>query len=248
MKNKFLSVLAVLSFLTFASCSDDDSSDALSGTTKKYIKSLVVTSNDDSSKNRSLFITYDAQGRVNSATDNTDNILFTYEGNNLSNITGGGDNVVMDDVTSTIYDGYEYGDVLDYDNAGNPISVRLFRRDEWDDNAITGSYVATVTYDEKPNPYFYTLEAAGLIEVLDNVDLNFSMTPQSEELIKAKLLLPVNNATKVVIRDEDTNEVTEELTVVYQYNSDNYPVSAVITEKDNDNFVYTYNAAYTYKQ
>lgn len=247
MKNKFLSALAVVSFFAFTGCSDDDSSETLSNTTKRYIESLEVTSAEDVTKNRSLFITYDAEGRVNSATDNTDTILFTYNGTALTNITGGGEDVIMDDVTTTVYDGYEFGEVLDYDNEGNPISLRLFTRYEWD-NTIEASYVATVTYDQNPNPYFYTLEAAGLIEVLDNVDLNFSMTPESEQLIKAKLLLPVNNATKVVIRDEDTQEVREELTAVYQYNSASYPTSATITEKDNNNFIHNFTAVYTYKE
>ncbi|WP_294736596.1 hypothetical protein [uncultured Flavobacterium sp.] len=247
MKNKFLSALAVVSFFAFTSCSDDDSSDVLSGETKRYIESLEVTSNDDPTKNRSLHITYDNEGRVNTATDNTDAISFSYDGNNLSNITGGGEDVVMGNVMTTIYDGYEFGEVLIYDDAGNPISLRLFKRNDWD-NSISASYIATVSYDSNINPYFATLEAAGIIEVLDNVDLNFSMTPDAEELVKAKLLLPVNNGTKVVIRDEDTNEVTSEVTVVYQYNSDNYPDSAVITEKDNNNFINTFSAVYTYKQ
>ncbi|KAF2518355.1 hypothetical protein E0W68_10055 [Flavobacterium salilacus subsp. salilacus] len=250
MKNKLLSALAVLSFLAFTGCSDDDSSDNFNGvngdTAKRYITKVVATANEESLQTETLIVTYNADGTVNTASDGTETNLFSYEGGELTTITGSGDNLIVNDVMNTVYDGYEVGEVLEYDNAGNPTKLRLFERDY--DGSIYASYTATITYDAKPNPYFYTLEAAGIIDVLDNVELNFSMTPQAEEIVLAKKLLPVNNPSKVIIRDEDTNEVTGQVTAVYQYNSDNYPVIVEITEKDRYNDIYTYTAAYTYKQ
>lgn len=250
MKNKFFTVLAALSFMAFTACSDDDSQSTNNGvndgTPKKYIESVVFTSNDNSENNRNLSVTYDNDGKVTNVSVNEDTAVLSYEGENLTNITGGGDEIIMSDVMSTVYDGYEVGEVLNYDNDGNPVEIRLFERG-WE-GAIEASYVATVTYDNKPNPYYYTMEAAGVIDILDNVELNFSMTPQAEEIVLAKMLLPVNNPSKVVVRDEETQEVVSEITAIYQYNSNDYPTTVSITEVNADNYVYTYNAVYTYKE
>ncbi|WP_297334511.1 hypothetical protein [Flavobacterium sp.] len=246
MKNKLLTALAVLSFLSFASCSSDDSNDTVNNTTEKFITKIEFTSNEDASKNRTLTVNYDNNGRVTTASDGSGTSLFTYEGGNLDNITGSGSQLLVNDVTSTIYDAYEVGEVLEYDNNDNPVKVKLYERDY--DGVIWASYTATITYDSKPNPYYHTLDAAGIIDVLDQVELNFSMAPQAEEIVMAKALLPANNPVKIVVKDDETNAVTAEVNAVYQYSSDNYPVSASITEKDRYNNIYTHSAVYTYMQ
>ena len=101
--------------------------------------------------------------------------------------------------------------------------------DRYYDGSISEEYIVEITYDDKPNPFFYTLEAAGIIKVLDNVNLNFSMTPQAEQLVKAKLLLPLNNPQKVVVRHLD-GTVKSQVTTSYVYGNDKYPTSATFTE------------------
>lgn len=246
MKNKFLTAIAAVALMGFASCSDDSSDsfdDANGGAAKKYIKTITTTSSESSDDTATLTINYDTAGKVTSATDGEETSFFAYDNGNLQNISGSGDVLNIPDLLSTPQDAYEVGDVIDYDNDGNPTKVRIFERD-WD-GSIYVEYTAEITYDNKPNPYYYTLEAAGIIEVLDDLDLNFSMTPTSQELIKAKLLLPVHNPKKMVVKDED-GTVTKTIVTDYVYNSDNYPVSATATETGGDG-TYIYVTNYTYR-
>lgn len=248
MKNKFLSAVSVMAFMLVASCSSDDSSavfnDANGNVAKKYIKDIQVVSAQDASENRTMTVTYDANGRVTNASNGTETSTFAYEGGNLAHVTGTNDVLVINDMFQTPYDGYEYGDVLAYDNNGNPVEVRIYKRD-WT-GEIMEEYKGEITYDAKPNPFFYTLEAAGIIDVLDNVELNFSMTPQAPELIKAKLLLPSNNPKKVVIKHLN-GTVKKQVVADYVYDAANYPSTATFTETI-DGEVRIYTAAYTYKQ
>jgi YD repeat-containing protein len=246
MKNKFLTAIAAVALMGFASCSDDSSDsfdDANGDVAKKYIKTITTTSSDSDSDTVTLTVNYDSAGKVTSATDGTETSFFAYDDGNLQNISGSGDVLNIPDLLSTPQDAYEVGDVLDYDADGNPVKVRIFERD-WD-GSIYAEYTGEITYDDKPNPYYYTLEAAGIIKVLDDLDLNFSMTPQSQELIKAKLLLPVHNPKKVVIKDVD-GSVKKTIVTDYVYNSDEYPVSATATETS-EYGTYIYVTNYTYK-
>lgn len=243
MKNKFLSMLAVAAMFAFASCSDDsDSSNGPDNSDKKYITHVNVIAADDDMDDEHLTVTYDANGRVTSASDGEETSIFAYQNGNLANISGDDNVLAIADLMVDPYDGYEFGEVLDYDSAGNPVEIRLFERD-WD-GMIIAEYTATVTYDQKPNPYYATLEAAGIIDVLDDVQLNFSATPQAQELVQAKMLLPVNNPKKVVIKNE-ANEVVKQVIADYVY-AENYPVTATFTETG-ESGTYLYTATYSYR-
>lgn len=247
MKNKFLTALAALTLVGFTSCSDDSSDsfdDANGDVAKKYIKNITTTSSASGTEPTTLTFSYDTAGKITSASDGQSTHIFAYQNGNLTNISGGdGDVLHIPDLLSSPQDGYEVGDVLEYDSKGNPVKVRVFERD-WD-GTIYQEYNGEITYEDKPNPYYYTLEAAGIIEILDNMDINFSMTPQSEELIKAKKLLPVSNPKKVVIKDEDGN-IKKTVVTNYVYNADNYPTSATATETS-EYGTWIYTTTYTYK-
>lgn len=246
MKNKFLTALAVLSCIAVTSCSDDSSDsfdDANGDTAKKYIKNITTTSSANGADPVTLTFSYDSAGKITSASDGTDTHYFAYEGGSLAHISGNGDALHVPNLLTSPQDGYEVGDVLDYDSKGNPVKVRIFERD-WD-GTIYQEYTGEITYEDKPNPYYYTLDAAGIIDVLDDMDLNFSMTQQSEELIKAKKLLPVNNPKKVVIKDEEGN-IKKTVVTNYVYGSDDYPVSATATETS-EYGTWIYTTTYTYK-
>ncbi|WP_294824593.1 hypothetical protein [uncultured Flavobacterium sp.] len=244
MKNKFLSALALAAVLAFTGCSDDsdDSNNPVNNSDKKYITHVTVISAEDDSDEAHLTVNYDGNGRVTSASDGDDTSVFAYQDGDLANISGSSDVLTISELFVDPYDGYEVGEVLDYDNDGNPVELRLFERD-WD-GMIIAEYTATITYDQKPNPFYATLEAAGIIEVLNGVQLNFSATPQAEELVRAKLLLPVNNPKKVVIKNQ-AGQVTKQVVADYVYN-DNYPTTATFTETGEDG-TYLYSATFAYR-
>ncbi len=244
MKNKFLSAFALATVFAFTSCSDDSdsSNDPINNSDKKYITHVNVIPADTEMDEGHLTVSYDANGRVTSASDGEETSIFAYQDGDLANVSGSSDVLTITDLFVDPYDGYEFGEVLDYDNNGNPVELRLFEKDY--DGMIIAEYTATITYDQKPNPFYATLEAAGIIEVLDNIDLNFSATPQAEELIKAKLLLPVNNPKKVVVKDE-AGHVTKQVVADYVY-SENYPVTGTFTETGDDG-THIYAATFTYR-
>ncbi len=249
MKIKFLRVAALAVFIALTSCNKDDNAsgnfeDANGNVAKKYIKKIQYTSTQDTSDNQTFTVNYDANGRVSNASDGMDTSVFVYDNDNLANVTGNNDNLVVEEMFNSPYDGYEAGEVLEYDSKGNPVKVRLFERDDFT-NDITDEFIGELTYDNKPNPFFYTMEAAGIIKVLDQVELNFSMVPQASEIVKAKMLLPVNNLSKMVVKTTG-GAVMSTIKSDYVYDNDGYPTSATFTQTT-DGETYISTATYTYK-
>jgi hypothetical protein len=251
---KKLLLLSMLSCAIFSSCEDDATDEFENGNGNvavKLIETISVNSQQDSSDNAMLTINYNADNVVTSATDGEDSIAMVYGANgDLTNITGSGsDPLNIEEAYESPYDAFETGEVLSYDSNGNPEEIMfLEERYDWDtDSYIVSEYTAEVSYDNAPNPYFYTLDAAGLIDVLDNIQLNFSADIAAPELVQARLLLPVNNVSGITYKDEDGN-VLFQIVANYVYDADNYPTSASVTSTDLDtNEVYTYSGTYTYK-
>jgi len=249
MKKLFLIALSVSLF--FTSCSDDDSTENNSSTVK-LIETLSVTSQQEDEEDVMVTINYDENDVVTSATNGEETIAMVYDVNgNLTNITGGGsDPLNIEEAYESPYDAFETGEVVEYDNNGNPIEILFFEEEyDWDtDSYIIYEYTAEVAYDSQPNPYFNTLDAAGIIDVLDNIQLNFSMDVTAPELVQARMLLPVNNVSGIIYKDEEGNEVFR-IDANYVYDADNYPTSALVTSTDvESNEVSIYNGTYTYKQ
>ena len=88
------------------------------------------------------------------------------------------------------------------------------------DSYVTKIYTADVSYDDTHNPYFYTLEAAGIIEVLDGVRLNFGIQPQVPEILKARMFFPVNNPSQIIYKNEE-GDVVYTINANYVYDNDN---------------------------
>lgn len=57
-------------------------------------------------------------------------------------------------------------------------------------------YTASLSYDTAPNPFYHTLKSAGIIDVLDKVNLDFSGPNVTADFVKARALFPVNNLSK----------------------------------------------------
>lgn len=245
MKKKLI-LASLLTAVFMSSCSDSASDEFDNGNgnaVAKYIKTIRVTPTDGSQDPSNLVVSYDSAGRVTSVTDGVESSFFVYENNNLANVTGDGEPFAINELYQAPYQAYDIGEVLNYDSKGNPTDIRLFQENYMGE---IEEFTAKVTYDAAPNTFFYTLKAAGIIDVLDNVELNLNMQSLPQEIVEARLLLPVNNPTKVVIKDA-TGAVVSTTRTDYVYTSDNYPTSATITETSEDGVSIT-AVAYTYKQ
>jgi len=253
---KFLFLSTVLvSFLT--SCDSDSVSDefdnANGDAVKKLIESVEFNPAQVDEEDQMFTVNYDANNRVTSVSNGIDTGVLVYENNDLSTVSGGDEPFSISELYQDPYDAFEVGEVLAYDTSGNPISISVM--DEYYEyNSTTGEYeeiteeyIVTITYDATPNPYFYTFEAAGLIKVLDGVQLNFSLMPQSPEIVRARALFPLNNIKSMSYKDED-GVVVGELKIDYVYDADNYPTSATFTAIDEGEPSSVSTATYTYKQ
>ncbi|WP_212745825.1 hypothetical protein [Winogradskyella algicola] len=260
MNNKFLLPIAFLFLIALFGCSEsasDEFDDANPDAVARYIETISVVSAQDASENTTVTVNYDANGRVSSVTDGVDTSLFVYSNGELSNITGQGDNLNVEELYESPYDAFETGIVNQYDSNGNPVNITFYEYEyDWQtDTEDQVEYTAQITYDSNPNPYFYTLDAAGIIDAMDQVDLNFSMNVSNPEIIQARALLPLNNVSSITYRDEDGN-VVYEIEADYVYNSDDYPTSATVTgtsyDEDYDGNPVSetgvFSATYTYRE
>jgi len=241
---KLLSI-AVLSAFALTSCSDSSSDEFEQGNgavAQKLITKLHIDPADSSESTSNLIVNYDASNKVTSITDGVESTQFNYQNGGLSTVTGDGDPYAIAQLYEAPYKGYEIGKVLAYDANGNPKSLRLYE----EGNAGVEEFTAEITYDDAPNTFFFTMKAAGIIDVLDNIELNMNMQSVPQEIIRAKLLLPVNNPIKVVVKDAQGRTVSTVVTA-YVYDADKYPTSATVTQTE-DGEVYAYTVNYTYKQ
>jgi len=244
-----LTVLAV-----FMSCSEDSATDEFNAANQnasvKLITNLSVVSAQDASENQSVTINYNGNNQVSNITDGVETSILVYDNDNLTNVTGEGETLNVEELYESPYDAFETGEVLQYDSNMNPVSIR-FLEEEFDFVANTMSvveYFAEIEYDATPNPFFYTLEAAGIIDVLDNVDLNFSMDVQAPEIVQARLLLPTNNIKKITYKDEDLTPIYQ-IVANYVYDAQNYPSTGTVTSTDlEDDSVSVYTTTFTYME
>ncbi len=224
------------------SCSSDDGFNEANGdVVKKYVTKITTYGNNNSGIGT---VNYDSNGKVTSVSDGEQIKYFTYNQNGgLNKISGGGTSILSSEVISTIHNAYEIGDVLQYDSKGNPTILELYKYDYWGDRIID---TAHLTYDNNPFTFYYTLDAAGIIDVLNNTRLNFNYDPTtSTEVIMAKLLLPVNNPTGAIIKNMNNIEVGS-ISVNYSYSDDKYPTAASVIIIE-EGYVSNYSVTYEYK-
>ena len=217
-------------------------------TVEKFISSITLVSAQDVDENEKVELFYDNENRLSSVSDGSDTSEFVYDDEGLSDIDGNGgeDNFDIEELYKSPYDAFETGDVVEYDDNQNPSKI-LFFEEEYDfesDEFIQKQYSAELTYENTPSVYFHTLKAAGLIDVLDQVQLNFSMQPQAQELMKARTLLPNNNISKIIYKDEE-GVIAFEIETFYTYDADDYPTQVTVTSTSSDETqVYKINYEY----
>jgi len=225
---------------TLFSCSkssEDEFNDSNGDVTQKYIKHFQII--DNTNENISYTVNYGTGDKVSSITDGNTNTFLNYdESNNLNSIVDDNETFDIDELYQSPYDAFETGNVLEYDDKANPIKIEVY-----EDGYGSDILIGNIIYDPNPNPFFYTLKAAGIIDVLDRVDLNFGYSNPS--IIKARLLLPYNNIRTMIFKD--ASGITKyEVQIEYNYDDDKYPISAnVNTLSQNESSTYT--LFYTYR-
>lgn len=246
---KVASLLFVSASLLLGCGSDDDTvtddfTDANGSVPMRLIENIVTQSAQTGEENVTFQATYDANDRLMTVSDGEETSFFVYENDELATVTGEGDPLNTSELYQSPYDAFEVGEILEYDSNGNPSRILLLEDDDFDG---IEEFTATLTYDDTPNPFFFTMRAGGLIEVLDNVELQFSIAPQPSEIVLARMLFPVNNLSGMVIRNEN-DEVVYQLNGDFVYDSDDYPTSATFTAISEEDGTSVYTAAFTYKQ
>ncbi|CAM1360553.1 conserved exported hypothetical protein [Tenacibaculum litoreum] len=220
-----------VALLTSCSSSASDDFDEVNGEAKKKRLKTVAATNQENETITTQFM-YNAEKELVSisGTNGTDATLINYNNNGSTiKVTEDSDpseSLSIEELYQSPYNIYETGMALEYDSNKNPSKV-LFQVEVYDwetEMNVVKSYTAEMFYDDKPNMYFSTLESAGVIEILDGVDVSFGVNPQASEVIKARRLLPLNNVTKIIYKDADDN-VIGTLTVDYTYDSDGYPLT-----------------------
>ena len=235
---KNLILILTIGFFTFSCSSDDGFEDANGNAAKKYITKIIAQTGNEITVSK---VVYNNEGRVVSASLGDDTRYFSYNDNGrLEKVAGGGENIFTSEVISEIYDIYEIGDVLEFDQKGNPTVLKLYDTDFYG-NQITN--MAYLTYDEKPFAYYYTMDAAGIIDVLYDVRFRFIAPP---EIVMAKKLLPVNNPVKAIIKNNSDQEIRS-ISVNYIYDENNYPKTASVVSIDDEGYAESYDLTYEYR-
>ena len=239
---KKLILLPFLAAALFGCGNDDDIEDTVNAangvtTNKQYLARTIVEADGEA---ESVSFNYDGNDKVLSISSGGEAMTMQYEATGeekLTSITGDGDVMMTSEVTSEVYEAYEIGEVLTFDSKGNPSELELKNEDD------PSTFIkAVITYDNNPNAYYSTLEAAGLIDLFD--DIRFQFAP-SGDIQTMRKLVAVNNPTSIVITADNTQLAT--VTISYTYDSNNYPTSATLVAVNDDGDTETMMSTYVYK-
>lgn len=248
MKLKLYSLIGLTALFTVGcdKSSSDEFEDANGQVEVRLMESITASSNEMMSEKETVNFFYDANNRLTKVASGDQFTSFYYDKGNLANMKGDGDLFNVEELFKSPYDAFDTGEVITYDDSGNPKEVKFmvveYDEESWDEYVVP--YTAVLSYDDKPNPYFHTLKAAGLIDVLDKIKLNFEMNANSAKLVQARMLLPVNNLSRIEYKDENGQTVAT-VRIEYNYDATNYPKSAAVTVLvDGDLEAYTVNYLY----
>ncbi|MEX6627153.1 hypothetical protein [Tenacibaculum salmonis] len=244
-------IVGLMSACTSSATEDFD--DINGNVKKKTLKSITAINPVEIQESLSSNFFYDSDNKLMkmSGTEGTESISMDYKNDGTSikggNNEGDSESFSIEELYKAPYKMYETGEVLAYDANKNPSKI-AFRDTVYDYETNTYSVetqIAEMTYDDKPNLYFATLESAGLVEILDGVSLDFGINTQASEIIKARQLLPTNNLIKVVYKNADS-EVLGSLNIDYTYDADGYPVKGTGTAINDENETISIDVVYSY--
>lgn len=238
-KNLLFGILALI-ILSACSKSTEDEFDAVNGdVSKKYITRLQI--NDSNTGETTVYIVnYGDADVVTSITDGSNTAFLNYgnSGGGLNTVTDNDETFDIDELYQAPYDAFEKGDVLEYDSRGNPKKIEVYK-----DGYGSEILIGTINYEPTPNAFFYTLKAAGAIEVMDRVDLDLGIG--NPLIIKARKLFPNNNIKSMIFRDL-AGITRYEVQINYNYNQYDYPTTATISTYSQDESN-SYSVIYTYR-
>jgi hypothetical protein len=220
-------LLGVAFVMSSCKSTEDEFNDANDDVAQKYITrfEIIAPENVDDFEDVTVVVIYDAQNRVSSIktdySDESSTQFFNYsDSTNLRSITNSDESFNMAEILLEPYRAYLLGNVTEYDDNANPSKIEVYE-DDYGSDLLYGD----ISYDPNPNPFFYTLKAAGIIDLLDVYDLNFGFPTPSYS--KARMFLPMNNIRTITLKDL-SGETVEEIQFIYEYDSDHYPTSATV--------------------
>jgi len=227
--NKLFYLTSILFLLI--SCSeklDEGFEEANGEVAEKLLKQVRIDYADPYEDDYTYQFGYDGKDRLSSITDGDNSSFFNYDSDgDLMSISGSDDPLEISELYESPYDAFEEGNVLEYDDKGNPKKIEVY--DEGYNQ--TDIYIGEIAYDPNPNPFFYTLKAAGIIDVLNNVDLYFSAS--SPTVVKAYKLLPFNFIRSMIFKNS-IGQVEAEVQYETTYDDDGYVTNTTITSIDED--------------
>lgn len=236
-----ISLFLVLS-ISCKKSTNDQFEEANKNIKERLLSKVVTTSSDEIVNDATYNFNYDGNNRISSISDGEENSFFTYDANTnkLTKISTSSDPLIMSDLYKSPYDLFEDGNVNTYDKNGNPQEVVVYQEDYLGRHILHG----TITYDPNPNPFYYTIKAGGLIDVMDQIDFDFG-TPTSPTLVKANKMLPLNNFKSMIFKNEQ-GETESEIHFNTTYDVDGYATYTTVTNLSKegttvDDIRYTYN-------
>lgn len=228
----FLALAAIFNVCCEKSASEEFN-DANGFVVSKLLQIISVADSEEPYEEENILFFYDDNNRLIEFTGDGYKNLFVYKNGNLSNIVGQSVVGNAEELYKSPYDAFRYGDVKEWDDSGNPVLIEFY--DDNENNANPDeAYTAEISYDDKPNLFYYTLKSAGLIEVMDRVQFAVGILPPPHEIIRARALLPVNNMKNIIYRNEN-GLIEYEIAIDYTYNKLGYPSYATISGKDSKN-------------
>lgn len=215
-------ILLISISIIFYSCEknslDEGFENANPNVKEKLIKQIDLIFDDWQKAEGTIRINYNQENKITSIASEKNTHFFYYnKDGDLILFKDDSEDFLIDDLFKEIGDSavaaYTWGDVLRYDSNGNPEEVELLKGSfDYHFSGIEEYSIAYISYDPIPNPFYYTLKAGGIIDVLDNIYLNFGYGPK--ELILAKDILPFNFPNQILVKN--IHGATE-----FQYHFDN---------------------------
>ncbi|MCC9041895.1 hypothetical protein LNQ81_04160 [Myroides sp. M-43] len=236
MKKIVFSALAALAFVG-VSCSSDDNGNIIATdpvVVIKNIKNIDVVLFEEGKREleKKFDLYYTEEGKLTTIEytdldeegtvyENSKGNLTQDSKNKLEKISSPKEMILIKDLLVYQNSAYKVGKVLKYDNHKNPSEILVYNRDM---EEIT----MKISYDDKPFFGFHTLRAAGIIDLLDGIELNLANPTVPAELKLAKELLPRNNPITYTYTNKE-GIVLDNIKIVYAYDESNYPTKAVLT-------------------
>ncbi|WP_298288960.1 hypothetical protein [uncultured Lutibacter sp.] len=225
MKKVKIFILGLIFVFSVVSCEKTSVEDEFESVNGQVVEKLIkrIEGKDAIGENGSILFNYNGDNKVSIISYGSTTTTFNYNslGELISYSTTGypGDEpkpFSMSELYQAPYDVFDNGEVLEKDNNNNPIKILVY--DQGDSSKY---YIGDILYDDKPNPFFYTIKSSSMLDVLDRSYLNFGY--QIPEIVKAKDLLPNNIVTGMIFKDSDGITVAE-LQIDYTYDKHNYPI------------------------